>query len=261
MNTFAARRATRSGDRPGSLAMKNAHEERKPATLARPLRSLLLFCAAPLLLCAAPPALHATEVDLSCMSQTVLGKIQVAERYKEYDVVLNNNCPGPVYWTMCIERVDPLSHKVVEVHTPSGYLEAEQKSRVNLHMKKGPERMAFRKRFQEFYVSAGYAIDAAAVARCVAGGCEAERRDIRTRFDANTKAWEQAEAALSARLASECPQSGWGKTEQVETCEAGIREAAREELERLTQSDAELRKELQVGGPEHCRLYGGDLVP
>ena len=242
--------------------MKNAHEESKPAALAGLLPRLLpRLLLGPLLFCTAPLTLQAAEVDFSCMSQTVLGKIQVAERYKEYDVVLKNSCPGPVYWAMCIERVEPLSHKVVEVHTPSGYLEAEKKSRVNLQMKKGPERMAFRKRFQEFYLSTAYAVDAAAGARCVAGGCEAERRDVRARFDANTKAWEQAEAALSARLTKECPQSGWGKTEQVETCEAGIREAAREELERLTQSDAELLKELQEAGPEDCRIHGGDLVP
>ena len=215
-----------------------------------------------LLLFGAPPlALRAAEVDLSCASHSVLGKIQVAERYKEYDVVLHNSCPGPVYWAMCIERIDPQSHAIIEVHTPSGYLEAEQKSRVNLHMKKGPERMAFRKRFQEFYVSVGYAIDAAAVANCVASGCEAERRETRARFDANLKAWEQAEAALSARLTKECPQSGWGKTEQVETCEGGIREAAQEQLEKFAQTDTELRQELQNGGPERCRLHGGDLVP
>ena len=47
----------------------------------------------------------------------------------------------------------------------------------------------------------------------------------------------------------------------VETCEAGIREAARENLERFAQSDAELRKQLQEEGPEHCRVHGGDLVP
>lgn len=242
--------------------MMNADVNRRAAAPANLLSRLLPRLLAGLLLCLGPvPAARAADVDLSCASHTVLGKIQVAERYKEYDVVLHNRCPGPLYWSMCIERIDPQSHEIVEVHTPSGFLEAEQKSRVNLQMKKGPERMAFRKRFQEFYVSVGYAIDAAATASCAAQACEAERRDARSRSDANLKAWEQAEAALSARLTSECPQSGWGKTEQVETCEAGIREAAREQLERFAQSDAELRKELQEGGLERCRLHGGDLVP
>ena len=216
--------------------------------------SLLLFCVM-------LQPVRAAEVDLSCMSHKVVGKIQVAERYKEYDVVVQNSCPGPVYWAMCIERVNPLSHRVVEVHTPSGYLEAEQKSRVNLQMKKGPEKMAFRKRFQEFYVNLGYAIDAAARASCVAAGCEAERGELRARLDANVKAWEAAEQALAQQLASACPQSGWGKTEEVETCEAGIREAARENLERFAQSDTELRKQLHEEGPERCRVQGGDLVP
>jgi hypothetical protein len=214
-----------------------------------------------LLLLPAGPALRAAEVDFACMSHDVLGKIQVSERYKEYDVSVQNRCPGPVYWAMCIERLDPLRHSVIEVHTPVGYLEAEQKSRVNLQMKKGPEQMAFRKRFQEFYVNVAYAIDAAPAASCVAAGCEAERRELRAAADANVKGWAAAERVLSERLARECPQSGWGKTEEVETCEAGIREAAREQLERFAQSDAELRKELQEGGPERCRLHGGDLVP
>jgi hypothetical protein len=239
-------------------AVKRSNSE-VPAKLRRSMQPSLLLGL--LLFCAVPQSIRAAEVDLSCMSHNVIGKIQVAERYKEYDVGVQNSCPGPVYWAMCIERVDPLTHAIVEVHNPSGYLDAEQKSRVNLQMKKGPERMAFRKRFQEFYVSVGYAVDAAAKASCVAAGCEAGHGDLRSRLDANVKAWEAAEKTLAQQLASACPQSGWGKTEQVETCEAGIREAAQENLARFAQNDAELRKQLQEGEPERCRVRGGDLVP
>lgn len=213
-----------------------------------------------LLLTSGPLELRAAETDFSCMSHEVRGKIQVAERYREYDVNVQNGCPGPVYWAMCIERVDPLSHKVLEVHTPTGYLEAEQKSRVNLQMKQGPERMTFRKRYQEFYVNVGYAVDAAASAACVASACEAEQRGVRAQLDANTAAWEKADRNLTERLAKECPQSGWGKTEEVETCEAGIREGVQAELEQYSATDAELRGQLQDEGLERCRVHGGDLA-
>jgi hypothetical protein len=141
MVAAAVLRAAVSGGRPGSLAMMNADVNRRaaaPAGLQPRLLAGLLLCLGLL------PTARAAEVDLSCASHTALGKIQVAERYKEYDVVLHNRCPGPLYWSMCIERIDPQSHEIVEVHTPSGFLEAEQKSRVNLQLKKGPERMAFR---------------------------------------------------------------------------------------------------------------------
>jgi hypothetical protein len=243
-------------------AVKRSNSE-VPANLQRSMQPSLLFglLLGLLLFCVVPQSILAAEVDLSCMSHNVVGKIQVAERYKEYDVGVRNSCPGPVYWAMCIERVDPLTHAIVEVHNPSGYLDAEQKSRVNLQMKKGPERMVFRKRFQEFYVSVGYAIDAAARASCVAASCEAEHGDLRKRLDANVRAWEAAEKTLAQQLASACPQSGWGKTEEVEPCEAGIREAAQENLARFAQSDAELRRQLQEEGLQRCRVHGGDLVP
>jgi hypothetical protein len=213
-----------------------------------------------LLLIPCEAELLAAETDFSCMSHEVRGKIQVAERYKEYDVVVQNRCPGPVYWSMCIERMDPLTHKVLEVHTPSGWLEADKRARVNLQMKKGPERMTFRHRYQEFYVNIGYAIDAAASAACVAKTCEAEQSDLRNRLDANAAAWEKAESALAERLARECPQSGWGKTEEVETCEAGIREGVMEELQQYAAIDAELRGQLQDEALRHCRVHGGDLA-
>lgn len=213
-----------------------------------------------LLLLTGQVELRAAETDFSCMNHEVRGKIQVAERYKEYDVIVQNRCPGPVYWSMCIERMDPLTHKVLEVHTPSGYVEEDKKARVNLQMKKGPERMTFRHRYQEFYVNIGYAIDAVASAACVAKTCEAEQSELRGRLDANITAWEKAEKELAAQLARECPQSGWGKTEEVETCEAGIREAAQAELQQYAATDAELRGQLQGESLERCRVHGGDLA-
>jgi hypothetical protein len=188
------------------------------------------------------------------------GKTRVAERYKEYDVVLENRCPGPVYWAMCIERVDPSTHRVVETHNPTGYIEPDQTSKVNLQLKKGSEKMTFRKRFQEFYVSAGYAIDRLPSAPCVAQTCEASRRELRQRIDANLAAWDEAQRALDTRLAEECPESGWGATAEVETCRAPLREAGQEQLLQLAQTDQSLREELQSTGSKECQAYGGDLV-
>lgn len=205
-------------------------------------------------------ALRAADVDFSCMSHQARGKVRVAERYKEYDVVIENRCPGPVYWALCIERVDPYTHRVVETHTPTGYIEPDQTSKVNLQLKKGPEKMTFRQRFQEFYVGAGYAIDALPSAACPARECEATRRELRQRIDANLAAWDQAQRRLDTRLAEECPESGWGATEEVDTCRAPIREAGQEELQRHAETDETLRRELQDAGPKSCRVYGGDLV-
>jgi len=207
-----------------------------------------------------PAAAKAQEADLSCMNYRVLDKIQVAERYNEYDVIVENRCPGAVYWTMCIERLDSRTSKILESHTPSGYAEKERKSRVNLQMKKGDEQ-EFRQRFQEFYVNITYGIDRPASPKCVATLCEAQKREARADFRANLKAWEQAEKALKARLEKECPESGWGVTDEVETCRAGIREAAQSEQDRFEQTDAELRERVLAGDPAYCQLHGGDLVP
>jgi hypothetical protein len=219
-----------------------------------------LITAAMLGSCLSAAAQTAGQVDLSCMSHMVRGKTPLTDRYKEYDVIVQNRCPGPVYWKMCIERLDPVSHKVVEVHTPAGYIEAEKKARVNVQMKPGPESMAFRKRYQSFYVDVGYAVNNAAVPTCIASTCEASKAPIHRQIDQNLAAWARAEAALEQRLAAECPETGWGRTEEVETCEAAIREASMEELEQLAAADAALREELQAAGPDYCVIEGGDLI-
>lgn len=227
-------------------------ETRIISTAARRMALALLF----LVCCASAPA---AEVDLSCMSHSVLGKKPVTDRYKEYDVVLTNRCPGPVYWTMCIERLDPQSHKILEVHTPSGVVEEERKSRVNLQMKTGPDSMSFQKRYQEFYLNIGYAIQPPAKTSCAARQCESEISELRSQIDANQAVWQKAEANLSKQLASECPESGWGKTEEVDSCEAAIREALGPKIEKLAETDVQLREQLVNSGQGGCQLHGGDL--
>jgi hypothetical protein len=202
----------------------------------------------------------AQEPDLSCMSYRVLDKIQVAGRYKEYDVIVENRCPGAAYWTMCIERLDSRNQKILESHQPGGQVEKDKKSRVNLQMKKSGGDAEFRQRFQEFYVNVAYGIERAAAAKCVAASCEAQKRTARAEFRANLGAWVKAQTDLTARLEAECPESGWGVTEEVKSCRSGIREAAQAELARFEQADRELRERIVSGAPAYCQLYGGDLV-
>lgn len=223
--------------------------------------SMVLAAAAAIIILSPVPAALAEDVDLSCASYQIRGKMQVSERYKEYDVVVINSCPGPVYWAMCIERLDPASHRILEAHTPTGYVDAGQRIRVNLQMKKGPDSMDFRKRFQEFYVSADYSIDPPAKARCVAASCESARRDLRRRIDANLRDWESAAAALEKELDTQCPESGWGKTEELEQCVAAVRGDAQPRLDELAQNDAALREQLSSAGPPGCELHAGELVP
>ena len=74
---------------------------------ALPMSLAILLCAS-----LTHPAL-AQEADLSCMSYRVLDKIQVADRYKEFDVIVTNSCPGAVYWSMCLERLDSRNQKIL----------------------------------------------------------------------------------------------------------------------------------------------------
>lgn len=215
-----------------------------------------------ILLCAALPcAAVAQEADLSCMSYRVLEKIQVADRYKEFDVIVTNSCPGAVYWSMCLERLDSRNQKILESHTPGGYVEKDNKSRVNLQMKKSGSETDFRQRFQEFYANVAFGIERAPKANCVATVCEADKRELRAAFRANLASWETAERNLAARLAAECPESGWGITEEVETCRAGILATEQPELDQFARKDTELRERIEVDNTAYCQVYGGDLVP
>jgi len=208
-----------------------------------------------------PGLAAAQEADLSCMSYRVLDKIPVADRYREFDVIVTNNCPGAVYWSMCLERLDSRNQKILESHTPGGYVEKDDKSRVNLQMKKSGSETDFRQRFQEFYANVAFGIERAPKAKCVAALCEPEKRELRTAFRANLASWETAEKNLAARLEAECPESGWGITEEVESCRAGIRATVQAELDQFEQKDSDLRERMESGEPAYCRIHGGDLVP
>lgn len=206
------------------------------------------------------PDVLAQEVDFSCMKEWVRGKPQLSDQYKEYDVILHNQCPGSVYWNLCIERVDPATHRVVETHTPSGLIAAEAKSRVNLQLTKGPPEMGGWRRFQEMYVGSGYTLQPPASARCVASECESYKREWRSRLSAHREAWKLARDALEKRLQAECPASAWGRTPENEACEAELRRSAQPERDRYAAEERRLQEKLRSAGGPGCELHGGDPV-
>ena len=202
---------------------------------------------------------QAEDVDFSCMSYKVWGKGYVSDQFMDYDIVLQNNCPGPVYWSMCIERMDPWTHKILENHIPTGHVEVKKKARVNLHLNKGGDDARFRNRFQEFYVSLGYAIEPPASTTCVASRCEAQKRDLRAQIRTNEAAWERVEKSLAARLKTECPDSSW-ETLSSDECEERVREASKTETEVFPLKDQELRIEMATIDREHCQVWAGELT-
>lgn len=202
---------------------------------------------------------QAADVDFSCMSYRVWPKSHLSSEYKNYDIVVHNQCPGAVYWAMCIERIDPDTFEIAETHNPTGYVEEGKKARVNLNLRKHPNDGKFRSRFQEFYVDVGYSIDGRPSPDCFAARCEAEKRSVRLDIKANEKAWEQANRALAARVKKECPDTGWD-TLQSRECEDRVRATGQVELERFAARDLELREQIAVIDPESCLVYSGDLV-
>jgi len=198
--------------------------------------------------------LQAEEVDFSCMSYKVKGKTQVSDNYLEYDIVLENRCPGSVYWSMCIERMDPWTNEIQVGLTPSGKVEMHKKSKVNLQMKRRWDKSDTRSAYQEFYLSIGYAIKPPANARCVASECESKKRNLRTKFRKNDSDWFKAREALAARISTECPQSSWdGKTQEV--CEAKIRENSQAQMDQFEQKDEELKNKMWAVDRERCQVH------
>lgn len=204
--------------------------------------------------------IQAAEIDFSCMSYKVWPKSHVSDRYTSYDIVIQNSCPGDVYWEMCIERLDPVSHKVVETHNPAGYVEAEKKARVNLNLNKRNGKSVFRNRFQEFYVDIAYAIDSPLAPHCYATQCEAKKSGLRAEIRANEKAWENAEKALAAQIIAECPDSGWDEASLVE-CSETVRNSNPVQMETFALKDQELRDQMAAIDPDTCKVHSGNLVP
>jgi hypothetical protein len=202
---------------------------------------------------------QAAEVDFSCMSYKVWGKSHVSDQYTSYDIVIQNACPGSVYWAMCIERLDPDTHKVIETHNPTGYVDAENKARVNLNLYKKTGKDLFRNRFQEFYVDIGYSIDSLPVPNCYASQCETKKSDLRQKIKSNEAAWKIADKALAAKIKADCPDTGWD-TASFESCSSEVKAANSAEMEAFEMKDQELRDQMAAVDPDHCTVYSGDVV-
>ena len=211
------------------------------------------------LIALAPLCAQANEVDFSCMKEQVRPIIQVTDQHQEFDLVIRNQCPGSVHWAMCIERLDPWTHRVLETHTPTGYVEAEKKARVNLQMKATQEPGGEENRAQEFYMSVAYSIEAPARAACVAGGCEAKKTEIRAEAARNRKAWQKARKDLEAKTIAECPDHGWN-TDDTDACRQAVIDAAAESMAGYRNTDKELRDRLAAINPETCEVYGGSVL-
>jgi len=203
---------------------------------------------------------QAAEVDFSCMSYKVWPKSHVSSQYMSYDIVIQNSCPGAVYWAMCIERLDPNTSKVIETHNPTGFVEVDKKARVNLNLYKKAGNDVFRNRFQEFYVDIGYSIDSLPVSHCYAKPCEAKKSTLRKAIKTNEAAWEQAEKKLNAKIAADCPDTGWDKVNPSE-CASKVRESSKDDFKAFAEKDRELRNQMAEIDPEICKVYSGGLVP
>ena len=216
---------------------------------------LALFAALPLTALA-----QESGVDFSCMSYKVWSKSHVSNQYRSYDIVVQNDCPGAVYWAMCIERLDLNTHKVTETHNPTGYVEEGKKARVNLNLKKDINKSKFRNRFQEFYVDIGYSIDGLPVAHCYATQCEARKATLRGEIRANEKAWKEAEKSLEAKISAECPNTGWDEATHDE-CVSKAMSHSDSGLDAFASTDKELREQMAAIDPDTCQVHSGELVP
>jgi hypothetical protein len=203
-----------------------------------------------------PATAVAADVDFSCIEEEVRPIIQVSDQHQEFDVVMRNECPGAVYWATCIERMDPWTHRVKEIHTPTGHMEAGKQARVNLQMKNIPRGSLADGLIEEFYVSYAYAIRSVPTAACVARECEAAKQSLREQVTANDRAWSNARQRLAQRLESECPASGWG-TADVDACRDRVRAESAGELQRFVDTDAELQGKLKSVNPIRCTVHGG----
>jgi hypothetical protein len=223
-----------------------------PALIVRsPLPLVFLLCLQPF------TATMAEEVDFSCVNQTVLSRTPVTERLREFDVVLENDCPGAVNWTMCIERMDPFTNRVSETLTPSGQIEKDKKSRINLQMQKMEDRQNELSGYEEFYVNTVYAIDSVLPPSCVARKCEADKKSVREKIRANERARQKAKAEVNRKMSRDCPKSGWSDTQQ-EKCMTQIQKDAKPELESIAETGRELQIELAEINPEQCEIHSAE---
>ena len=200
------------------------------------------------------PSANAEETDFTCIEENVLAKTMVSERYREFDVTLKNDCPGPVNWTMCIEKMDPFTHRVTETLTPSGQIARDKKFRINMQMQKLEDQQNKLSGYEEFYVNVVYDIHEGLAPSCVARRCETEKRPVREQIRANLRQWQKAKDATSQKLSTECPKSGWSDS-QREKCMSQIQKEAQPTIAEYEKKDRELKRQLAGIEPETCTIH------
>ena len=201
---------------------------------------------------------QAQEVDFSCMKQRVRLKIQVSERYQEYDVIIENRCPGAVNWSLCLERMDPWTYDIREVLTPSGQIQPDKKTRVNLQMMSRNNEATSQGSFEGFYVNVAYGINSLEPAQCPASECEKARKGIRAERMANDSAWTKARQAVDAQVTAECSSTGWATHQQKKECEDNIRQASQTQLDQFAHTEANVLQKLASVNSNNCELHGLD---
>jgi hypothetical protein len=199
-------------------------------------------------------SIAAEEIDFSCAQEKVLSKTPVNNRYREFDIVIENQCPGDVFYSMCIERMDPRTHKRLEALTPSGYVQVDKKLRLNLQMKKVENKQAWENAYEEFYLNIGYGLTAGVKPQCVASRCEQDKKAIRKKLSANHKAWQQAQNMLEKKIATQCPDTGWEQTAD-ENCITDIRREAGPEMAEFASNDSEFQDQLAAVNPQQCSIH------
>ena len=73
---------------------------------------------------------------------------------------------------------------------------------------------------------------------------------------ANDAAWQKAKKALTARLSTECPKSGWDSGAQ-DVCKAKIRESSQASMDQFAQKEKELKNKIAAVDRERCQVHAG----
>lgn len=201
------------------------------------------------------PLAFAEEVDFSCMKESVKTKTQVSHKYREYDIVLENQCSESVYWSMCIERINPWTNKITETLTPSARVEKDKKFRINLQMKIQEEESI--ESYEKFYVSHEYGLISPPMVECMAYQCETRKRELREEMRRNDESLRKVRAAMAEQSKTDCTRLGWSDGEK-ERCRASVAMEYRPQLSELGVTQISIKERLAAVDPENCQIHPAD---
>lgn len=199
---------------------------------------------------------QAQETDFSCMSFDIKPKQQVSERYIEYDISVRNSCPGAVHWAACVQTVDPWSHKIYTPLEPTGMVDKDKRSKINVQMKKVEVPAEDRYQYQKFYVNVAYSLEPGHGAQCMARSCEALKSEIRSEVRANDQKWQGLIRKVENETIEKCPKTNWN-AESQEACISSVEESYVNELQAYQSKLKQLETQLENVDPVNCQVYGG----